>query len=132
MKTILLSFSLFLGISLSFGQTSPEKQKLTPEEHAARRTEHMSQKLALDEAQKAKLAAIFQQSAKNIEEIKANQNLKGEDKKASIQQEQLNCSNQIKAILSAEQLKKFEEMEAKRMQHREERKEQHKLEKTKM
>lgn len=125
MKTMKNISLLLMGV-LMMGTVSAQKRaKLSDEEKSAKHVERLSQKLELDDAQVKKLEAISESHMDDTkalrDEMKAEkEKMKGLRKEMKAKRE--SHKKEIKAILTAEQLKKFEEMEQEREAHKSKRK----------
>ncbi len=129
-KLIILTSAIVFGTMVSFSQTEKketpptskteklERKKLDPAERAKKQTERIAIKLGLTEDQKIKVNAI--NIAKN-KKMEAVANTKPEDKEAfakerrKINQER---GKEIKALLTSEQIVKWEEMKKEHKAHK--------------
>ena len=80
----------------------------------AERLEHLSTALSLTDEQKAKLKTLLEGQAKIIQDLREDESLTKEDRRAKVTQLRETHRTQIAAILTPEQKKKFAEMEEKR------------------
>ena len=80
----------------------------------AERLEHLSTALSLTDDQKAKLKTLMETQAKAMTELREDESLTKEDRRAKSQQLRQTHREQIAAILTPEQKKKFADMEEKR------------------
>lgn len=114
MKNLKLSIAAFAMTLVANVAVAQQKPNSTPEERAAHQTEKMSEKLLLTPEQKAKVSEINLAILQKNEAIRNDQNLTPETKKESVKGNNEARAQMIKAILTPEQLQKFEEMEANR------------------
>lgn len=114
MKNLKLSIAAFALTLVANVAVAQQKPNSTPEERAAHQTEKMSEKLLLTPEQKAKVSEINLAILQKNEAIRNDQNLTPETKKESVKGNNEARAQMIKAILTPEQLQKFEEMEANR------------------
>lgn len=114
MKNLKLSIAAFALTLVANVAVAQQKPNSTPEERAAHQTEKMSEKLLLTPEQKAKVSEINLAILQKNEAIRNDQNLTPETKKESVKGNNEARVQMIKAILTPEQLQKFEEMEANR------------------
>ncbi len=105
---VLLTFFAVNTLSAQRGQ-----QNLTAEQHAEKQTERMVKELSLTDTQAKQVAALNLKYAKQKESFKgaAGENT---DKKAAMKQMRDEQSADLKGILNAEQLEKYETMSAKK------------------
>jgi protein CpxP len=106
-----LTLTLFANVSIAQDQNVEKK---TPEERATAQTEKMSEKLLLSPEQKVQVYDINLAIGQKNEAVRKDKSMSEETRKASIQGNNDARKEMIKAILNAEQLNKFEEMEVKR------------------
>jgi protein CpxP len=90
---------------------------MSPEE----RTEHLTKALNLNDDQKGKVLSILQEQQKQMEAMRADSSLSQEDRRSKMREIHQNTTNQIKGILNPDQAKKFDEMQQRMEQHREQR-----------
>lgn len=114
MKNLKLSIAAFAMTLVANVAVAQQKPNSTPEERAAHQTEKMSEKLLLTPEQKAKVSEINLAILQKNEAIRNDQNLTPETKKESVKGNNEARAQMIKAILTPEQLQKFEEMEVNR------------------
>ncbi len=99
-----LSLTLFANFSMA--------QEATADEKAAKQTEAMAAKLTLTPDQKAQIADINLAIARKNEAVKNDAAMSEETKKQSYQGNKDARVQMIKPLLTPEQVKMFEEMEA--------------------
>lgn len=107
---------LLVGVALIAGMTTAtaqEKSKKTPLERAELHTERMTKALDLTSDQRAKVAELNLGIAMKNDAIRNNAEMSKELKMESIKANNEARKTNIKSILTVEQLKKFEEHEAK-------------------
>jgi periplasmic protein CpxP/Spy len=90
---------------------------MSPEE----RTEHLTKALGLNDDQKGKVLSIFQDEQKQMEAVHSDSSLSREDRGAKMRDIHQNTTAQIKGILDPDQAKKFDEMQQRMEEHREQR-----------
>lgn len=115
MKTLKITLAT-LALTLFANFSMAQQESKTPEEIAANHTEKLAEKLLLTPDQKAQVAEINLAIVRKNEAVKADKNMSEETRTQSIQGNNDARIQMIKPILNAEQLVKFEEMEAKRAQ----------------
>ena len=119
MKKILGLFIMIAGMAVSaFAQEQQgdrPMQPRTPEERATRQTEMMTRMLSLSEEQKTRVYDV------NLKSAKQNEKFREAKDTANIRVIQVARENAYKKILSDEQFKQYEEMKARRKEHRGER-----------
>lgn len=115
MKNLKLSIAAFaLTLVANVAVAQQQQPTSTPEERATQQTEKMSEKLLLTPDQKAKVAEINLAILQKNEAVRKDQSLTPETKKETVKGNNEARAQMIKAILTPEQLQKFEEMEANR------------------
>ncbi|WP_374166214.1 hypothetical protein [Arcticibacter sp. MXS-1] len=111
MKKTILTAALFMALSIStFSQEKPSRQKKSPEERAQLMTDHLSQKLSLNEKQKSEVYQINLDRAKEMEKIRASA---AEDRKKMFEQqmqERKDADDKINKLLSDDQKKTFADL----------------------
>ncbi|MHC8948710.1 hypothetical protein [Sphingobacterium hungaricum] len=112
-KLILLIAVIFAGLSISFAQQrgGGGRDNSTPEQRAQKEVEKLNEKLALNQAQKDSVYKYALESAQAQNELFKNA---GGDREAAMSSmKDLNTKKEakIKAILTPEQLPKFEEFQ---------------------
>lgn len=112
MKLIIAFVCLFAGVQLASAQ---EKTAKTPEERAALYTEQLTKELALDKDQQEKISSINLRTAQKNDALKNNQAIPPEKQKELIKKNNNLRADQIKTVLTEEQKVKFEKFEAERM-----------------
>lgn len=113
LKITLATLTLALFANISVAQVENGEKK-TPEERATAQTERMSEKLLLSPDQKAQVYDINLAIDRKNEAVRTDKNMSEETRKASVEGNNQARKDMIKAILNPEQVRKFEEMEAKR------------------
>ena len=128
---------LVVAISLSFAQ-NPNKKTKTPEQRATNRSEALAQKLTLSADQKQSVYNLILERATKVDAIRAKY-ASGGDRKAMRQELKpilVDFDAKLKAILTPEQVAKWEqlkaEQKAKRQAKRTERKDAKKNAKVKV
>jgi periplasmic protein CpxP/Spy len=96
----------FLAASLTFGQ---EKTKLTPEQRADRKTEHMAKQLSLTPEQTNKVSVLNRGIAQKNESIRSNPRMTAEQKQAALKANKEHHETSLKSILTAEQFEKYQQ-----------------------
>ncbi|WP_026464247.1 DUF4890 domain-containing protein [Adhaeribacter aquaticus] len=95
------------------GREHQRREKLSPEEHANRRTDMLSQKLDLNNNQKKKLQALNLKHAQQMESMRGqysnNDNNRNENKKEEMKRLRADWEKEFKGIVSKKQFQKFEE-----------------------
>ncbi|ADQ18324.1 hypothetical protein Lbys_2662 [Leadbetterella byssophila DSM 17132] len=87
---------------MSFGAFAQQKRDFSPEKMAERKTQHMKEKLSLDDAQYKKLYDI------NLKEAK-KKHAEALEKREKMKVERAELKKQYSSVLTQEQLKKWEE-----------------------
>jgi hypothetical protein len=111
MKTFkfgLLALS-FLVAGLSFSQ---EKTKMTPEQRADKKTEHMAKQLSLTPEQTNKVSVLNRGIAQKNESIRSNPKMTAEQKQAALKANKQHHEASLKSILTAEQFEKYQQNQA--------------------
>jgi Spy/CpxP family protein refolding chaperone len=120
--------TLLALLSLGFAFTAPlanaqdtEKTPPPPREGGPRmmpadRVKHLADELKLTDEQKTKVQAIFEESAKSQQEFRKDSALSQDERRAKMQALRKAENEKISAVLTAEQAKKYTEMQAK-MRH---------------
>ena len=117
---------LLVGIALCAGITAAsaqEKNKKTPEQRAELHTEKLTKVLGLNADQRTKIAEFNLGIALKNESIRTNPNMPQETKISSLKSNNEARKMMIKTVLTEEQIKKFEELEAKKEANKAEKKE---------
>ena len=112
MRTILTTLALAVGMSLMAQDASAGKDKKTPEERAAKRTEQMSKDLGLSSEQVAKVNTINLNFARYSSDVEAAG--KGADVEGRTKALKAKRDAELKAVLTPEQYTKYEEIRAKK------------------
>jgi Spy/CpxP family protein refolding chaperone len=95
------------------GEPGKEKRGMNP----AERAERLSEALNLTEDQKAKLKPLMVSHMKAMQELRQDESLAKEAKRAKLQQLRETHQAQISALLTPEQKQKFAEIQEKRKEH---------------
>ncbi len=109
LKTGLFTLGLIIGAT-SFAQ---KEAAITVKEGSEMQTEHLAKDLALTPEQKEKVLHLNQGLEQKNNAITSNTALTTDQKKASLQSNNNAKREQMKAILTAEQYKKYLEIETK-------------------
>jgi periplasmic protein CpxP/Spy len=78
---------------------------------------HLTQKLSLTDDQQAKLKPILEDQRKQMDQIHNDSSLSREDRFSKMQQARTAGDTQIKALLTADQQKKFDKMREEQRSH---------------
>lgn len=119
LKNILLIIGLIIGIT-SLAQP-PQGRQLNSEERAKRQTDQMVKDLGLTEAQATKVQALNDKCSKKMSEYTQQA---GDDRAKRREMMQLVRSEKdagLKEILTADQYKKYQDIEQKRIEERQQR-----------
>ena len=116
MKKLMIMAALCGCIATAATAQEATKGKPEPKQRAERQTEMMSKNLNLTEEQKAKVAEINLSTAQEIRE-------KGRDNKEQRTAVMVKRDERLKAILTPDQLGKYEEMQTRRAEMMKQRKE---------
>jgi hypothetical protein len=111
LKVLLVGIALFAGITAASAQ---EKSKKTPEQRAEMHTERLTKVLVLNTDQRTKIAEFNLGIALKNESLRNNPNIPQDVKISSLQSNNEARKMMIKTVLTEEQIKKFEELEAKK------------------
>ena len=111
LNVLLVGIALLTGITAASAQ---EKTKKTPEQRAELHTERLTKVLGLNDDQRAKIAEFNLGIALKNEAIRSNTNMPQDSKISYLQSNNEARKMMIKTVLTEEQIKKFEELEAKR------------------
>lgn len=112
MRTILTTLALAVGMSLMAQDANAGKDKKTPEERAAKRTEQMTKDLGLSAEQVAKVNTInlnFARYSSDVEAAGAGADVAGRTEALKSRRDV-----QLKEVLTPEQYAKYEEIRAKK------------------
>jgi hypothetical protein len=90
---------------------------MSPEE----RTEHLTKALSLSDDQKGKVLSILQDEQKQMEGVRSDSSLSRDDRWSKMREIHQNTTTQIKGALNPDQAKKFDEMQQRMEEHREQR-----------
>ncbi len=116
MKSIfrLVAIQAFVFTLSYAAMAQPGGPRPSPEDMAERQTTHMTEKLELDDAQKSKVQAINQAFAQKMQTMREE----AEDHRAAMREMretvQKDRMDQLKEVLTEEQFKALEEMQADR------------------
>ena len=115
---LLLSFGLTALAQEGKGEWQGKGRPMmqTPEE----RLDSLAKQLNLTDDQKAKVKTILQTEFDKMKALRENQSLSREDRRDQMMSIRKSTDDAIKAVLNPDQLKKFEEMQSKMMEHRKE------------
>ena len=120
LNVLLVGIALFAGITAASAQ---EKTKKTPEQRAELHTERLTKVLGLNADQRTKIAEFNLGIALKNESLRNNPNIPQDVKISSLQSNNEARKMMIKTVLTQEQIKKFEELEAKKEANKAEKKE---------
>lgn len=109
LKSVAFTLLAFFAVNTLSAQRG--QQKMTAEQHAEKQTERMVEQLALTENQANQVAALNLKYAKKKEGLKATAD-ENTDRKAAMKQMRDAQDAELKGILNAEQLTKYETMRA--------------------
>ena len=112
MRTILTTLALAVGMSLMAQDANAGKDKKTPEERAAKRTEQMTKDLGLSSEQVAKVNTINLNFARYSSDVEAAG--KGADVEGRTKALKAKRDAELKAVLTPEQYTKYEAIRAKK------------------
>ena len=90
---------------------------MTPEE----RTEHLTKALSLGDDQKGKVLAVFQDEQKQMQALRSDSTLSRDDRWSKMREIHQSTTTQIRGILTPDQAKKFDELQQRMQEHREQR-----------
>ena len=111
LNVLVIGIALFVGLTSASAQ---EKSKKTPEQRAELHTERLTKVLGLNPDQRTKIAEFNLGVALKNESIRNNPTIPQEKKISSLKSNNEARKMMIKSVLTAEQIKKFEELEAKK------------------
>ncbi|HEX5176762.1 MAG TPA: hypothetical protein VFV83_07035 [Chthoniobacteraceae bacterium] len=117
MKKPLFGYSLAISSLLvlpTLASAQNERRGRTPEERLAA----MKESLKLSDEQVAKIKPIFAKNQEKMRALREDQSLSQEDRRAKMQESFKSLEEELKPILTAEQLTKYKEDAAKRRQQR--------------
>jgi Spy/CpxP family protein refolding chaperone len=83
------------------------------------RTEHLTKALNLSDDQKGKVLSILQDQQKQMEGVRSDSSLSQDERWSKMREIHQNASAQIKGNLNPDQAKKFDEMQQRMAEHRE-------------
>jgi hypothetical protein len=115
MKRIYLKRLLVFGLGLILSgsavaqQTTPPRQQETAEQRAERMTQLLKTDLSLTEEQTRQAAAINRRTSQEMDQIQNNRDLAQPERRDQIQQLQVKRENEIRALLTDQQLMLFEQ-----------------------
>jgi len=112
LKRVLAALALAFFANFSMAQNTDHKA--TPEQKAQRQTERLTEQLSLTTDQQAKVKEINLAAVSKNESARNDKSLSEEAKKQSFKRNEDARKQMIKALLTPEQLKKFEENESQR------------------
>jgi Spy/CpxP family protein refolding chaperone len=130
LKTTLFSLiiaALFSATAFAqAGGSQGDNQTLTPEQRIEKRLAHAKKRLDLTDDQVAKLKAIFEQNQAKIKADRlamknAQPGPARQDARKQMQQDRKGVRDQLKGVLTPDQLKKFKELRLKQIEHRQDR-----------
>lgn len=126
-KIIIMAFAILVSVAGAFAQEAAVgKVKKSAEERAEKFTKRMTKELTLDAAQQDRVKILNLERFKQIEEVKGNMATNKKEAAAKLKEVNEAYLNNLKGVLTAEQLTKFEalkeEMKEKAFQRRQERK----------
>ena len=118
LSKILTALAFFLAISLTANAQRGERKNHNPEKRAEKQTEEMVVELQLNDTQASKIKAINLDYAKKMHEV-MEENKEAREAKKKIRDE-INSqkTEELKAVLTAEQFKAYEALNKKRRPHR--------------
>jgi periplasmic protein CpxP/Spy len=82
----------------------------------AKQAQHLTKELKLNSDQQSKVKSILADQQKQMQALRDDKSMSREDKRAKFMGVRENSSSQIRALLNADQQKKFDEMRQKREQ----------------
>lgn len=111
-KLMLLLAVIFAGLSISFAQQrGGGRDNSTPEQRAQKEVDKLNEKLTLNQAQKDSIYKYALESAQAQSELFKNAGSDREAAMASMKELNSKKEAKIKAVLTPEQLPKFEEFQ---------------------
>jgi hypothetical protein len=114
-KKLVVVMTLVFSIGVSAQDRKERIKDATPEERVEMRTEKLSEKLGLDENQKAKVKEVLlsqQKENKEVrEEMKADREKARAEMKATMKKQHEELKAKLKPILTEDQYKKWEAMQ---------------------
>lgn len=124
MKTKITALALLLIINSAAWAQDRVHHRITPEERADRVTAHLTEQLQLNEEQAARVRSL---QLAHMEETRSRieSTTEREERKKIRQEQHQAMKEELKTILSEEQMQKFEKLTDKRKQKRGEKKERH-------
>lgn len=105
---------------MSFNSFAQENEPKTPEERAEKMTEKMASEFSLDDEKSEKLNAINLKFAQKIYEVRHDQTLSKEDKKSTIKSAMDTRHEELKEVLTDEQIEQVKEKEKEHFEKRQE------------
>ena len=125
-KKLVVVMTLVFSIGVSAQDRKERIKDATPEERVEMRTEKLSEKLGLDENQKAKVKEVLlsqQKENKEVrEEMKADREKARAEMKATMKKQHEELKAKLKPILTEDQYKKWEAMQKENIEKVKERK----------
>ena len=126
MKIRTTLFSLIIAALFSVTAFAQNGGTLTPEQRIEKRLAHAQKRLNLTEDQVAKLKAILEQNHAKIQADRqamraAQPGPAKQDARKQLQTDAKSMRDQMKTVLTPEQLKKFKDLRIKQIEHRQER-----------
>jgi protein CpxP len=117
MKTLIKTITLVLFLAfttMAFAQEHKKKDhpKRTPQEKAEQLTRKMDESLNLSDEQTAKVMKVNMQLMEEVAKYKTEDGKKSPEAKARIKDAKSVAQQQLQSVLSPEQFKKFQQMEA--------------------
>jgi protein CpxP len=122
-----VALGAFLGVFLAWGTASAFQNagaqgqrpgKRSPEEMMNRRMDMLSKKLNLSDDQKAKVKPLLENELKQVQELRQDTSLSRQQKRTKFMDLRASTNSQIRALLNADQQKKFDEMQEQMKQRR--------------
>lgn len=115
MKKLALVITLLVTFGIQAQERREKMKDITPEERIEKRTERLSEKLSLDENQKAKVKEIMATQQKENQKVREEIKAEKENLRTKIEEnhkkQQENLKAKLKTVLTEEQLKKWEELQ---------------------
>lgn len=122
---------LFSGASLAVAQDSAQSGSAAPqtqeqesgggrhhrEMDPAKRTQHLTKKLDLTADQQSKVQSILQDEKTRMQNNMQDTSTSKQDRRAKFMEVHKNADDQIRAVLTPEQQKKWDDMQSQRQEH---------------
>ncbi|HKW19064.1 MAG TPA: hypothetical protein VJO35_16265 [Terriglobales bacterium] len=135
MKNIRSMIMACTAVTLAFLFTAlvvlaQDNQSAPPPEHRGghghmmnpeNRADHLAKALSLSDDQKGKVLSIYQDEQKQMEALRSDNSVSREDRWSKMKQIHENTVSQIKGTLNPDQAKKFDDMQQKMQERREQR-----------